>query len=328
MLTSVTEFILQIQDLKKNVASEKWPQLKERRGQLQSLASGLEPLHRAWFEKKVESLSQDFEQQPRRAGGVYSIVAESSQSTNLSDRVFLEAFVPLFIFGHPVVYCGDSQLALQWSQLLTFKDQLAVAKFANESDQTLLWTHPSIRGTWQWGAREAVEPRLKDIAWSRMRARVYFHGVSSVIILDETGLGDFVKSRSEPSQLSNAQRILVLESIEKKAIEVLKPQALHTPLCEEVHHRPELQTGDSLNSVKYIHEFAKWINNPGTAESVEIWGDREKAQRLISKLEIGKAWINASWTSDEDFIFDSPQNFVGDLSDRFFGDLILTPESL
>ncbi len=55
----------------------------------------------------------------------------------------------------------------------------------------------------------------------------------------------------------------------------------------------------SINSVKYVHEMAKWINNGYLSHSALVLGPEEKAMALAAKLEVSWSWMN-EWLQTTD----------------------------
>jgi acyl-CoA reductase-like NAD-dependent aldehyde dehydrogenase len=66
---------------------------------------------------------------------------------------------------------------------------------------------------------------------------------------------------------------------------VLQQEELHGPLI-------------IVDSYKYLHEVPKWANNNDYGHSAVIWGAEEKATRLASKLDCGRAGINCWGVKD------------------------------
>lgn len=66
-----------------------------------------------------------------------------------------------------------------------------------------------------------------------------------------------------------------------------------------------------VNSVKYIHEVAKWIGNGDTGYKAVLRGAPEKCLRLAEKLPVGSVEVN-SWLSPEaDFHYGIKGSFLG-----------------
>lgn len=64
------------------------------------------------------------------------------------------------------------------------------------------------------------------------------------------------------------------------------------PQCSVLHQSALRLPVVMVNSVKYRHEFAKWVNNSALAEAVWIWGSRDVAAKLIPQLQLGHVWLN------------------------------------
>lgn len=56
-----------------------------------------------------------------------------------------------------------------------------------------------------------------------------------------------------------------------------------------------------LNSVKYVHEMAKWTNTGDYAFAASLWGPADKAANLAAKLDVGRVWINGWLEGGEAF---------------------------
>lgn len=56
-----------------------------------------------------------------------------------------------------------------------------------------------------------------------------------------------------------------------------------------------------LNTVKYTHEMAKWVNTGDFGLCASIWGPTDKAEKLALKLNVGQVWINGWMEHSEAF---------------------------
>lgn len=71
----------------------------------------------------------------------------------------------------------------------------------------------------------------------------------------------------------------------------------------------------TLNSVKYVHEMAKWINNGYLGHSAMVLGQDDKARNLAHKLEVSHTWINDWLLTDQDrmIVHGQKMSYKGDL---------------
>jgi acyl-CoA reductase-like NAD-dependent aldehyde dehydrogenase len=66
--------------------------------------------------------------------------------------------------------------------------------------------------------------------------------------------------------------------------------SLHLPNCSDLQRESHAHL--VLTSVKYTHEFGKWINNLDVAEKLWFFGDAEKAEKLIPQIQVGSFAVN------------------------------------
>lgn len=71
------------------------------------------------------------------------------------------------------------------------------------------------------------------------------------------------------------------------------------PNCSELQQEELLAPLFPVVQVKYLHELAKWANNTSYGSLATLWGDPEKAQKLLDKLDFGGLWIN-HWMRAQD----------------------------
>jgi len=95
----------------------------------------------------------------------------------------------------------------------------------------------------------------------------------------------------------------------------LKPIVyMNMPHCSELQQDPASLL--TVNSVKYVHEMAKWINNGYLGYAALVLGPTDKASSLGRKLEVSRVWIN-DWMSDND-----PREVIHGLKLSCKGDVI------
>lgn len=73
-----------------------------------------------------------------------------------------------------------------------------------------------------------------------------------------------------------------------------------------------------VNSVKYVHEMAKWTNTGEFAFAASLWGPADKARVLAAKLEAGRVWING-WLEGDGAFAGWKKSFFGDPDFRWNG---------
>jgi aminomuconate-semialdehyde/2-hydroxymuconate-6-semialdehyde dehydrogenase len=66
------------------------------------------------------------------------------------------------------------------------------------------------------------------------------------------------------------------------------------PNCSEMYHENLELPIYNITAVKYSHEMARWINNVPFGHSLFIFGEEEKAKKLIQKSEVGAVIMNPS----------------------------------
>jgi aminomuconate-semialdehyde/2-hydroxymuconate-6-semialdehyde dehydrogenase len=99
------------------------------------------------------------------------------------------------------------------------------------------------------------------------------------------------------------------QSLKKKAVEehgraILeaedKPLFLENlPNCSDMQQEELSAPIFPVITVKYQHEFAKWVNNTSYGNLCTIWGDQEKALKVAEKIEAGAIWFN-HWMRPQD----------------------------
>lgn len=263
-------------------------------------------------------------------------------------RTTLERFLPSFLAGNATLIkmSSQSKVAAQvlqdWLEKAGFpEDSFSLLTLPRQELGDFLITHPAIRGLSFVGSQSAGEKLASQGFWGK-KVQMWLGGFTTNLVLDSQGLE---KAKSEMLiQLQEGlwqtplypQRWIVLEAIEKEAEtsfeETFRDQKPpfdflefaareegkvrgawihHLPLCSVIQQSEVRWPTATLNSVRYPFDFQKWVNHANSAFAVQIWGEVEKAEKLISKLEVGRMTINHSLNPKDSLLFGAKQSIFG-----------------
>lgn len=90
------------------------------------------------------------------------------------------------------------------------------------------------------------------------------------------------------------------------------------PNCSNFQQDQIRQPVFIVTSVKYSHDMVRWANNSYLSQYAVVFGDKEKAMRLASKIEFSLIGIN-QWPKSSDSCVGMKQSFFGESDFSSFG---------
>ena len=91
------------------------------------------------------------------------------------------------------------------------------------------------------------------------------------------------------------------------------------PQCSTLHQTPIAKPLLLVNSVKYRHEFAKWVNNSQQGFAVWILGEEDTARKVAQSQQVGHVWLNKAWMKDQELPWGVKDTGQGINDRRIFG---------
>lgn len=266
-------------------------------------------------------------------------------------RTTLERWMPSFLAGNATLIKMSSktlfaaELLKRWfEQAGVPADSFHIVTNSREDLGDFLTSHPAIRAFSFAGSYAVGEQIAAKGLWGR-RPQFWMGGFTTNLILDSAGLAS--AARDLEVQLKEQlwktpmypQRWIVLDPIEDEAAATLdkifagrdliedQKQLLktaedeegkirsnwihHLPLCSTLHQTELRVPTLSLNSVRYPFDMQKWVHHANTAYAIQVWGEAEKAKKLIPKLEAGRITLNASLNHKDSIFFGAKQSIFG-----------------